>query len=175
MKNSLSNLSLAAVLILAAALIPGAMLIAAAGAHDAQILEIKATEARWNHEFESRDLEKMLAHYIDDATVIAPGMPPFHGKEAIRSMLKEMAADQAMSLKFQTLRVHIAKSGDVGWTEGSYTMTMTDPQTRKPVESSGSYVTVYKKEHGEWKAVSDIASAGPSSVEEPSKEKSHER
>jgi len=38
---------------------------------------------------------------------------------------------------------------------------MTDPATKKVVSSGGSYVTVYKKLGGEWKAVFDIATAGP--------------
>jgi len=37
---------------------------------------------------------------------------------------------------------------------------MTDPATRKPVTSSGYYVTVYKKDGGAWRAISDIASPG---------------
>jgi len=160
MKHNLSQLPAAGILVLAA-LIPGAILVAGGG-HDAEIREIRAVEARWNQEFETRDQAKLLAHYDDDATVIAPGMPAFHGKEAIRSMVQAMAADKALTLKFQAMRVRIASSGDVGWTEGSYRLTMTDPETGKPVESSGSYVTVYHREHGEWKAVSDIASPGPS-------------
>jgi uncharacterized protein (TIGR02246 family) len=174
-KNKIAKLPTAGMFVLSAGLIAGAIHSAAAARHDSEVQEIQANEARWNHEFESRDLEKMAAHYADDATVIAPGMPAFRGKQAIRAMLQAMVGDASLSLKFKIVRVQIAKSGDVGWSEGSYTMTMTDPETKLPVTSGGSYVTVYRKQGGEWKAVSDIASAGPASAEQPSKEKNHER
>ena len=54
----------------------------------------------------------------------------------------------------------MSKGGDLGFTEGSYTMTMTSPATKKPMTDKGSYVTVYKKlADGSWKAISDIATS----------------
>ena len=158
---------------LVAGLLPA--VIAAGDGHDSEIQEIRANEVSWNRDFASRDVEKIVSHYADDAIMMAPGLPAFHGKEAIRSFLKTMVADEALSLQFHTGRVQLANSGDVGWSEGSYTMTMTDPETRKPVSSTGSYVTVYRKERGMWKAVSDIASAGPEPGRSQTKEKDHER
>jgi ketosteroid isomerase-like protein len=50
------------------------------------------------------------------------------------------------------------KTGDLGYSQGAYTMTMTDPKTRKVLSEKGKYVTVYKKQaDGGWKAVADIA------------------
>ena len=74
--------------------------------------------------------------------------------------LKQMLADPVLTLKFEASRVEVASSGDMAYTQGSYTMTMTDPSTKKPINDKGSYVTVYKKQaDGSWKAVSDIASS----------------
>ena len=157
MRNRFTKLSLAGLLILAAGRIPAED----AGTHAARIQAIRDNETRWNREFEVRDLEKVVAHYSDDATMMAPGLPAASGKDAIRAVVEQMVADAALSLKFQTSRVEIAESGDMAWSQGSYTMTMTDPGTKKPVTSSGSYVTVYRKEAGGWMAVSDIASPGP--------------
>jgi ketosteroid isomerase-like protein len=56
--------------------------------------------------------------------------------------------------------MRVAKNGDFGYSEGTYTMSMTDPVTRMPTTDKGSYVTVYTKQtDGAWKAVSDIASS----------------
>ena len=41
-------------------------------------------------------------------------------------------------------------------------MTTADPETKKPVEGAGSYLTVYKKQpDGSWKAVEDFITPGP--------------
>jgi uncharacterized protein (TIGR02246 family) len=127
---------------------------------EAEAKALHDLEDTWNKEGEARDLEKMVGHYTDDATLMAPGMPAAKGKEAIRKMLKEMLADPALSLKFNAARVEVAKSGDVGFTQGSYTMDMTDPVTKKVIHDKGSYVTGYMKQaDGVWKAVSDISTS----------------
>ena len=157
MERHISKLTLAALAMVAASQLPAWD----GGKHAAEIQAIKDNEVRWNRDFEKRDVEKMLAHYTDDAIMMAPGFPAFSGKAEIRAMLTGMIADPALSLKFQTLDVEVGPAGDMASTQGSFTMTMTDPATKKVVTSGGSYVTVYKKLGGEWKAVFDIATAGP--------------
>ena len=130
-------------------------------AHEAGIQAIRDNEARWNQEFQRRDLDATMAHYADDATMVAPGFGAFRGRDAIRGALEQMLADPAFSLRFQTSRIEIAKGGDVAWSEGSYTVTATGPGTKRISTSRGSYVTVYRLEEDAWKAVSDIASPGP--------------
>jgi ketosteroid isomerase-like protein len=163
-RNRFTKLSLAGLLILTAGQIPAQN----AGTHTAEVQAIKENEARWSREFEMRDLEKIVAHYADDAIMMAPGLPAASGKDTILSALREMLADNAFLLRFHTSRVEIAESGDLASSQGSYTVTMTDPRTGKAVTSSGSYVTVYRKEAGGWKAVSDIASPGPAAAAQTS-------
>jgi ketosteroid isomerase-like protein len=56
--------------------------------------------------------------------------------------------------------VDVAKSGDLGYTQGSYKLTVTDPTTHKIINDHGSYVTTYRKQaDGSWKAVADIATS----------------
>jgi uncharacterized protein (TIGR02246 family) len=160
MKSQSVKLHLAAILVLLAALAPARD----AGKHASEMQAVKDLESPWNREFEARDLEKMAGHYSDDAIVMAPGMPAAKGKDAIRAMLKAMVEDAGLSLKFQTSRVEVAEGGDMASSQGTYTMTATEPATKKPMSSAGSYVTVYRKLGGEWKAVFDIASAGPDSA-----------
>lgn len=128
--------------------------------HATDVQALKDNEAQWNKDYEAKDLDKLVGHYTDDAVLMAPGSAPFVGKEAIRAGLRQMLADSALSLKFEAARVEVATSGDMAYTQGSYTLTMTDPATKRVVNDRGSYVTVYKKQaDGSWKAVSDIASS----------------
>jgi uncharacterized protein (TIGR02246 family) len=132
----------------------------AAGSHDADVQALKDNEAQWNKDYEAKDLDKVVAHYTDGAVLMAPGTEPSTGKDAIRSALKPMLADPALSLKFEATRVEVASYADMAYTQGSYTLTLTDPATKKPFNDKGTYVTVYKKQaDGFWKAVSDIASS----------------
>jgi uncharacterized protein (TIGR02246 family) len=128
--------------------------------HDADVKAVQDNEAQWNQDWAAKDQDKIMAHYADDAILIVSGSPSTSGKEAIRAALKQMVADPAVSLKFQPTKVEVAKSGDVAYTQGTYTLTLTDPQTKQLVNDHGSYVTTYRKQpDGSWKAVVDIATS----------------
>ncbi len=127
---------------------------------EADAKALKDLEAQWNREYASKDAAKVAAHYADDAVLMSPGMPASSGKDAISKTLMEMVSDPALSLKFQSSKVEVSKSGDLGYTQGSYTLTMTDPASKKVINDHGSYVTTYRKQaDGSWKAVADIASS----------------
>ena len=131
-----------------------------ADTHDADMQAVKDNEAQWNQDWASKDPDKIAVHYADDAVLMAPGSPATTGKDAIRSELKQMVSDPTLSLKFQASKVEVAKSGDLAYTQGSYTLTLTDPQTKQVINDHGSYVTTYRKQaDGTWKAVVDIASS----------------
>lgn len=138
---------------------------------DAQAL--RDNETRWNQDFASKDAVKLVAHYADDAVLMSPGMPASSGKDAIRKVLQEMVTDPALSLKFQASKVEVAKAGDLAYTQGSYTMTMTNPVSKQVINDHGSYVTAYRKQpDGSWKAVVDIATSEvPPAAPPPAKKK----
>ena len=128
--------------------------------HDADVKAVQDNEAQWNQDWAAKDQDKIMAHYADDAILIVTGSPSTSGKEAIRAALKQMVADPTVSLKFQPTTVEVAKSGDVAYTQGTYTLTLTDPKTKQLINDHGSYVTTYRKQpDGTWKAVVDIATS----------------
>ncbi len=133
---------------------------------------IQDNEAQWNADYAARDTDKIAAHYADDAILILPGGPSTSGKIAIGMALKGMVADPAMSLNFHAAKVEVAKSGDIAYTQGTYTLTVTDPQTKHIINDHGGYVTTYRKQpDGSWKAVADIATSEvpPQPVAPPAK------
>jgi len=128
--------------------------------HDADVQAIKDTERQWNQDFAAKDAAKLAGHYTDDAVLMIPGMDAMVGKDAIQKDVQEMVKDPALSISFQSSKVDVASSGDLAYTRGTYTMTMTDPKTKKPVTDHGSYVTDYRKQpDGSWKAVADIVTS----------------
>src|ERR1035437_8767084 len=143
--------------------------------HDADVKALNDTEARWNADYESKDPEKVAAYYADDAVLMGPGMPASTGKDAIRTTIKQMLTAPALSLKFRPSRVDVDKSGELGYTQGSYTMVMTNPATKRAINDHGTYVTVYRKQaDGKWRAVADIATSEmPPSAPASARGKSH--
>lgn len=147
--------------------------------HDADVKAISNAETQWNQAYAAKDLDKIKTFYADDAVVMAPGSPATVGKDAIGDELKQMVADPAFSLTFSASKVDVAKSGDLGYTMGSYKMTITNPATHKVINDHGSYVTTYRKgANGAWKAVADIATSdvpptSPTSARSPTVKKHH--
>jgi uncharacterized protein (TIGR02246 family) len=128
--------------------------------HDDDVKAISDNETQWNQDWAAKDVDKILAHYADDAILMAPGAEAAKGKDAIKSGLSGMVADKALSLTFKASKVDVAKSGDIGVTQGDYQMTFTDPATHKVMNDHGTYVTTYRKQaDGSWKAVNDIATS----------------
>src|ERR1700744_2496868 len=90
--------------------------------HAADVKAIQDNEAQWNKDYAAKDLNKLVNHYADDAILMGPGMPSASGKTAIRSTLQQMVADPALALHFQAAHVDVASSGDLAYTQGSYTI-----------------------------------------------------
>jgi uncharacterized protein (TIGR02246 family) len=126
----------------------------------AEKAKIHDLEAAWAKDAAAKDLDKSVANYADDAILITPGMPAAKTKDAVRAGWKGMLDDPNLKIAFSPDRIEVSASGDLATTEGSYTMTMTNPKTKKPVEDKGTYLTVYKKQaDGNWKAIEDTTSS----------------
>ena len=115
--------------------------------------ETAAAQA-WN----TKDVDKVVALYADDATLMLPNAPLMTGKQAIGAAFKEAAADPNFSLSIQNTSVEASKGGDLGFVRGTYMVHQSDPKTKKAMMEKGSYVLVYKKQaDGTWKIVADTA------------------
>jgi ketosteroid isomerase-like protein len=138
----------------------------AAGGGDPEATKaaIKADEKKWSDEFQAkpRDLEALVGHYADDADFVAPGVKPASGITEIRKAYSEGLADPNFTISFAADKVEVAEAGDIATSRGRFDETYTDPDSKKPVKVSGSFLTVYKKQQdGGWKAVQDWAVADP--------------
>jgi ketosteroid isomerase-like protein len=123
---------------------------------DADVLALKDTEAAWVKDAATKDLDKWVAHYTDDASVLLPNTPLLTGKPAISAALKPMMSDSNFSVRFGATKVDVAKSGDLGYTQGSYSLVQTNPKTKTAETEKGKYLTIYRKQaDGTWKAVED--------------------
>jgi ketosteroid isomerase-like protein len=126
---------------------------------------IKAQEAAWEKGYADKDINVLAGEYADDAALASPGEPLATTDVDRRKSLGALITDPNFKLSFATDRVLVASAGDLATSRGHYTLTMTDKATSKPVTSSGTYLTVYKKQaDGAFKAVEDVIIPGPAAA-----------
>jgi uncharacterized protein (TIGR02246 family) len=116
---------------------------------------IRSADAAWTKAAESMDIAGTTAVYADDAVLMAPGGPIATGKEAITKGWTGMMADKNFALSFGPTKIEVAKSGDLAYELGDYTLTLSDKKG-KAQASKGKYVVVWGKQaDGKWKALVD--------------------
>jgi len=118
---------------------------------------IRDSETAWVKEFAAKDMDKIVAHYADDGMVLLSNAPTMVGKDAIRAGMKDTVIDPKFSLDLKTVKVEV--SGDLAYSQGTYSVMAPDPKTKKVMAETGRYVEVYKKQpDGAWKMIEDINS-----------------
>ena len=106
----------------------------------------------------AKDVDKILALYADDATLMLPNSPAMSGKAAMTPALKGAVADPNFALTIQNTSVEASKAGDLGFVRGTYKVVQSDQKTKKAMMETGNYVIVYKKQaDGSWKIAADTA------------------
>ena len=122
----------------------------------ADMQAVKDVEAAWVKDAATKDPAKWASYFTEDGSGLYPGAPTVNGKEALKAAMTPMLADPNFALTFSSTRMMASKGGDMVYSEGTYTMTMTNPKTKKPVTEHGKYLTVYTKQaDGSWKAIAD--------------------
>lgn len=127
--------------------------------------QLKLEEVKWNKAYADRDAEALAGMYAGDAALANPGAPLVSGADAIRKETRAFAEDPNLKVQFASDRVQVAASGDLAYTRGHYSLTMTDPATKKAQTSQGNYLTVWQKQaDGGWRAVEDFITPGPAAA-----------
>lgn len=122
----------------------------------ADLQAVKDVEAAWVKDVTTKDPDKWASYFAEDGSGLYPGAGILDGKAAIKAAMTPILADPNFSLTFQSTRAMASKGGDMVYSQGTYTMTMTDPKTKKPMTDKGKYLTVYTKQpDGSWKAIAD--------------------
>ena len=134
-----------------------------APASDAAAVEkaLRAVETQWNKDYNNRDVDAVMGHYADDAAIANPGAALAAASESRRGAITQFLSDPSLKIDFASDRVQVAKSGDLAYTRGHYSMQGADPVTKQPRTDTGNYLTVWQKQTDEsWKAVEDFVVPG---------------
>jgi ketosteroid isomerase-like protein len=121
----------------------------------AAIMAVRAADAAWLKALAGRDTTAAVAAVEATGSLLAPNSPMATGPAAIRKAFEEFYSLPGMTLTWEAVTVGAARSGEVGYSSGPYTLTFTGPKG-KPLTDHGKYVTVWRKQaDGTWKVVLD--------------------
>lgn len=144
-------------------LIGGAVLLVAslamAGKTTTDEEAIRKQDTAWSAAAQSKDVEKTISFYADDASVLPAGSPKATGKEQIRAVWTHLLTELKADLSFGPAKIEVAKAGDMAYDIGTYELKVKDAQGN-PMTEIGKFVVVWKKQPDkQWKVVADIFNA----------------
>jgi len=116
---------------------------------------IRSLDVAWSQAAQSKDLDKTLSYYAEDASVLPFNAPIATGKDAIRETWQHLMSLPGFSLTFGPTKIDVAKAGDMAYEIGAFELKANDAQGN-PSVTLGKYVVVWKKLQGQWKVEADI-------------------
>jgi uncharacterized protein (TIGR02246 family) len=115
----------------------------------------------WAKAAESRNAERVLSYWADDAIVMPADLPALIGKDAIKGMVQSSFTDSTFSITWEPERAVVSKSGDMAYLVEHNRVTFVDPSGRRSTKY-GKGVTIWRKDaSGNWKNVVDIFNNSP--------------
>jgi len=106
----------------------------------------------WARYWNSKQLDKVVEIYSEDAVYLPPHHAAVHGRNAIREYLQGPLFHGVTDLKFEV--TYIKQSGDLAYDVGRYSMTMPQADGSKRPDH-GKYLAVWRLQQGTWKLVAD--------------------
>jgi uncharacterized protein (TIGR02246 family) len=117
---------------------------------------IRAETLAWFQAGKDKNPEKFASYYAPDANLFPPNEPLVSGTDNIRAYWKKVFAGPVLDFSGGPTHIEAARSGDIAYERGTYTLTTKDAQGTSQTQV-GKYVVVWKKQpNGNWKAVADI-------------------
>jgi ketosteroid isomerase-like protein len=114
-----------------------------------------AADAAWMKVYSAKDLEKSVAFFENEGSMLPSNAPIATGKDALTKSLASAFATPDYTLSWHANKVGVARSGELGYTSGTYDFNMKDA-SGKTISDRGKYLTVWKKEaDGAWKVLLD--------------------
>jgi uncharacterized protein (TIGR02246 family) len=122
--------------------------------HKADEKAIRELDAAWSQAAGKMDLERVVAFYAPDGSVVWPDHPAAHGTAAIRSRWAELfKTTSGLYLKFAPERIVVAADRDLASDFGVVHFGFDTPSG--PQRETGKYVVVWRREKGKWQVLYD--------------------
>jgi len=152
-KRLQDSISLFAAALAFAVLVPASAALAAG--IDANAKALAKLDDDWSKVAATKDAERVASFYAEDAIAYPPNEPMTIGRPAAKKVWAAYFADPSFTISWKTVHAGVSKSGDLGFTTGTYEDSYKGPDG-KLVTEKGKYVCVWKKQKdGSWKAIHD--------------------
>lgn len=117
---------------------------------------VRQADMDWSKAAASKDVDKVVSFYAEDGAIYTPNAPIAAGHPAIKVAWTGMVNLPGFMVNWVPSRVEVARSADIAWSTGTYTMTSNVPGNATTTDH-GKYVAVWKKQgDGSWKVEADI-------------------
>ena len=110
----------------------------------------------WAQNWNTGDLEKVVAVYAADAVYLPPHHEAVHGRDAIREYLQGPRSHGVSDLAFDV--TYIKQSGEIAWDVGTYRMSVPHSDGTRH-EDHGKYLTVWRRSGTRWLIIADAWSS----------------
>jgi len=121
---------------------------------DAMAKDLTKLDDDWSKSAATHNADSVAAFYAGDAIAYPPDAPAAVGREAAKKVWADSFADSTYRISWKTDHAGVAKSGDLGYTAGTFDESYV--AHGKPISRKGKYTCVWSKQaDGTWKALHD--------------------
>ena len=114
---------------------------------------IRQVTNAWEFHVGAADWESLMVVYTTNAVFMPPNGPTLHGHDAIKTFMAGSPPITAVSLTID----EIDGGGNLAFVRGTYTITTQPEGVSEPLEDSGKYVEIRRKQaDGAWLIAVDI-------------------
>lgn len=122
----------------------------------AEAARLTRLDDEWSASAAARNVDQVASFYAEDAIAFPPNEPTSMGKSAARMVWAAYLADPSFTISWKTTHAEVARSGEIGYTSGTYQDSFKGPDGTM-VHEVGKYLCVWKKQSdGTWKAIRDM-------------------
>ncbi len=117
---------------------------------------VRQADENWSKAAQSKKVDDWVAFYAKDAVLLPPNDKKVDTQEGIRKYIGELLGAPGLAINWKPVKVELARSGELGYIQGSYTLTVMDAHG-KPTTDQGKTLEIWKmQEDGSWKCIMDM-------------------
>jgi uncharacterized protein (TIGR02246 family) len=121
---------------------------------------IRSLEQRWRDALGKKDSIAVAQFYTSDAFYLPANSNGYQGRDSVRARWTSEFTGGKFDLAREPKKIEIADAGDMAYEVGTYKVNWDMPKNRRKGHAAGNYVTVWKKENGDWKTAAYIWNPG---------------
>ncbi len=122
---------------------------------DDEVKSLLQTDKSWSDVCASKDVDRYLDFYADDAVALLANGTIMSTKNELRKYVMDAFSLPNYTGGWQAQKASVSKSGDLGYIHGSYDFQWTS-ETGEMTKIHGNYLCVWQKQvDGAWKAIAE--------------------